>query len=342
MNKMMLTFVILYLIAYDPFRLEAGQKATKQECIMQVQEAVGKMSSMGIDAGLNEINNKNGKFVWKDSYVFCIEDKTAKLLAHPFVPDKLIGKSFIDVTDKAGKPYFKEFLTAAEDPKGGWVDYIYPNEKGVPAKKIAYVLKAPGKSVILVAGIFADVDPSISHYISPLMDKKLAYIVCYNGFEDDEYKKMSAALKAEGIQTTFFSSQRGIAKGMYGTQLKIDHLIDEIRVEEFDAVVFASGRGVQEFIDNPKAHKIAQKAAQLGKVVSANYWAPLILSNADILQGKKATVIPAEADRLMRRGSKYTGKKITVDGNIITANGSASSELYGKVIIAKLLVDSFR
>ena len=72
------------------------------------------------------------------------------------------------------------------------------------------------------------------------------------------------------------------------------------------------------------------------KIIAAICIAPVTLANAGILNGKKATVFPSGKNDLIRNGAKYTGDSVTVDGNIITANGPMAAEAFGKKIVEML------
>jgi len=68
------------------------------------------------------------------------------------------------------------------------------------------------------------------------------------------------------------------------------------------------------------------------KIVSAICFAPVILANAGVLRGKKATVCGTEAKVIEDRGAQYMGPGVTVDGNIITGNAPKASKLFGQKI----------
>ena len=114
MKKRIGSIVIVWLLFGFTCYSIAAEKATKNECIAKTREAAKMISEVGLEATLKVINEKTGSFVWKDTYVFGMEDETAKMLAHPFVPPKMIGKSFKDITDKKGNAYFLEFLNVAK------------------------------------------------------------------------------------------------------------------------------------------------------------------------------------------------------------------------------------
>lgn len=136
--------------------LAAG--ATKDECIAKTKEAAQMVTDKGLDAAIAEINKKDGKFVWKDSYVFLM-DLDGKMLAHPLSP-ALIGKNVLDMKDKAvpaekGKYLFKEFVEVAKGKGSGWVDYMWANPGDpAPKKKVTYIYRVPGKNQFAGAGVY--------------------------------------------------------------------------------------------------------------------------------------------------------------------------------------------
>jgi signal transduction histidine kinase len=129
--------------------------ATKDECVAKSKEAAAMVNEKGIGAAVAEINKKDGKFVWADSYVFLM-DLDGKMVAHPMSP-ALIGKNLLEMKDKGepGKFLFKEMVTVAKGPGEGWVYYMWTNPGDpVPRKKVTYVYRVPGKDMFVGAGIY--------------------------------------------------------------------------------------------------------------------------------------------------------------------------------------------
>ncbi len=132
-----------------------ADSATKDECVAKSKEAAQFILDKGLDAGVKEINNKQGKFVWKDTYVFLM-DLDGKMLAHPMSP-ALIGQGLLDRKDKGepGKLLFKEFVELAKTKGEGWVDYMWANPGDPkPKKKISFIYRVPGKNLLVGAGIW--------------------------------------------------------------------------------------------------------------------------------------------------------------------------------------------
>jgi signal transduction histidine kinase len=129
--------------------------ATKDECVAKSKEAAAMVNEKGIGAAIAEINKKDGKFVWKDTYVFLM-DLDGKMVAHPMSP-ALIGKNVLDMKDKGtpGKLLFKEMVELAKGKGEGWVDYMWTNPGDPkPRKKLTYIYRVPGKDLFAGAGIY--------------------------------------------------------------------------------------------------------------------------------------------------------------------------------------------
>ncbi len=135
-----------------------AENATKDECVAKTKEAAAMIKDKGLDAAVAEINKKDGKFVWKDSYVFLV-GFDGKMLAHPMSP-KLIGTNVLEMKDKADDPakakqLFKEFTAVAKGKGNGWVSYMWKNPDDPKGRgKISYIYRVPGKDMYTGAGIW--------------------------------------------------------------------------------------------------------------------------------------------------------------------------------------------
>ena len=132
-----------------------ADSATKEEVIARVKEAVTLITNKGQDTAFKEISNKEGKFVWKDTYVF-VFDFEGTLLARP-VYQEAIGKNWLNFEDKSNPPKkpTKEMADLAKDKGEGWVEYMYPKPgEEAPSKKISYVYRVPGQNIFVGAGIY--------------------------------------------------------------------------------------------------------------------------------------------------------------------------------------------
>ena len=130
----------------------AEELATREECVAKTKQAAKLIEEIGLDAAIQQMNDPNGPFMWKDSYVFCM-DETGKVLAHKF--PKIIGYQAKNLKDVNGKPFMQECIDVANTKGEGWVSYMYHKQLGaIPEPKTTYVLKVPGTNVIVGAGFY--------------------------------------------------------------------------------------------------------------------------------------------------------------------------------------------
>jgi protease I len=164
--------------------------------------------------------------------------------------------------------------------------------------------------------------------------KNVLMIIAHRNFRDEELLHTKSELESAGIKVTVASTSLSIAVGMFGAKTTPNILISNVNVEDFDAILFVGGSGAETYFNDPIAHNIAKEAYQKNKVVGAICIAPGILANSGILNGKKATVWNGKYVSILRNGGAiYTGESVTVDGNIITANGPAVASKFGKTIV---------
>jgi signal transduction histidine kinase len=110
---------------------------------------------------LAQFNQKQGPWVWKDTYIF-IQDCNKKIMAaHPIKPE-MIGQEISSVKDaKTGKSIYPDseaYCKMVQDsPSGTWGEYWWPKPgEKEPSRKITYHLSAKGTPYIVNAGVYDD------------------------------------------------------------------------------------------------------------------------------------------------------------------------------------------
>jgi len=144
--------IIMMLAAFSG--LSFGKEvANKDECVAKVKEAVKLIKEVGIDAAGKQISDRNGPFVWKDSYVFCTDNDQAKMLVHPF--PRAVGMNFIKWKDADGKEPFIDILKIAAEKGEGWKSYMHL-KPGAPKAllKTTYFEVEPDSKIIVGAGYY--------------------------------------------------------------------------------------------------------------------------------------------------------------------------------------------
>ena len=157
-------------------------------------------------------------------------------------------------------------------------------------------------------------------------------IIAPRNFRDEELFHTKEEIEAAGNSITIASTTTNTATGMLGGTAKPDITINDVDVDDYDAVIFVGGMGSSVYFNNPKAHEIARTANKKGKLIGAICIAPSTLANAGLLKDKKATSYPSEESNLRSKGANYTGNPVEKDGNIITADGPSSAREFGRKI----------
>jgi cytochrome c len=131
-----------------------AETATKGEVVLKCKEAVQYYKANGADNALAKVNDKTGQFVWKDSYVFAVDLKHGKVVAHPIKP-ALVGKTLVGLKDINGKMFFNEFIHVGKTKGEGWVSYMWPKPgEKKPSPKLTYVHRIEGEDVAMLSGIY--------------------------------------------------------------------------------------------------------------------------------------------------------------------------------------------
>jgi len=164
---------------------------------------------------------------------------------------------------------------------------------------------------------------------------KILMIIAPENFRDEEYFEPKKIFEEEGFSVATASTKTGEIKGMLGGIAKADLMIEDARAEEYDAVLVVGGRGASVFFNDKKLHSLLQSFYKQGKLTTAICVSPTTLANAGLLEGKRATVWADEEliEKLRDRGAKYTGLAITIDGQIVTANGPKAAKEFGREIV---------
>jgi cytochrome c len=154
-NKLFIFLGVILLGLGISNRSLGQEKATPQEVVQKVRQAANVLSQSG-EPGLAQFNQKDGPWVWKDTYIFVFDCAKGTIAAHPMRPD-LIGKDATSLTGTKGSKFFPKLCEAMNNPSGVWVEYWWPRPgKKDGSRKISYALKAGNTSYVVGAGIYDD------------------------------------------------------------------------------------------------------------------------------------------------------------------------------------------
>lgn len=161
-------------------------------------------------------------------------------------------------------------------------------------------------------------------------------IIGHEGFRDEEYFEPKEVLESAGHTITTCAKENPAVSKIEQKEVQVDILFDEVTHEGYDAVAFIGGPGAQTYLKDKKAHQLAWDFYNHGKLVTAICIAPVILANAGLLTGKKATVWSGAKAELCAGQCLYNEHGVIRDGRIITASGPDVATEFGKTIVEKL------
>ncbi len=117
----------------------------------------------------------------------------------------------------------------------------------------------------------------------------------------------------EGDQT--YSEKRG-------HNFALNAAFDEVRVEQYDALVIPGGRAPEYIRLNPRVIEVVRHFAGAGKPIAAICHGAQVLAAAGVLQGRTCSCYPAVSPDVARAGGTYVDLPMDqahVDANLVTA-----------------------
>ena len=205
---------------------------------------------------------------------------------------------------------------------------------GFNTKEVGRICKLPrGMEPIYIICVGHPIQQTAAEVLQDgTVAKRAALIVASQNFREEELFETKRALDAAGVQTVIASTRIGILRGMLGRITEANILVGQLRVEDYDAIIFIGGPGVVEYVANPAALNLAREAVRQRKILAAIDTAPVILANAGVLTGVRATSFLSERNRLIQAGAVYTGIPVEQDRLIITSSGPAASIQFGRAV----------
>lgn len=140
-------------------------------------------------------------------------------------------------------------------------------------------------------------------------------------FEDAEYTTPAHAFKEKGHQLTHVGLEKGkIVRGKKeNTEVTIDKAIDDVEVEDFDALLIPGGFSPDKLRAHENVVKFTREFMDSEKPVFAICHGPQLLITAQRLEGRKVTGWKSIAQDIKNAGANYIDKEVVEDGNLISS-----------------------
>jgi protease I len=149
---------------------------------------------------------------------------------------------------------------------------------------------------------------------------KIAVIIT-DLFEDSEYTEPAKAFKEKGHEVVHVGLKQGeTVKGKKeGTEVRVDHAVDSVSVEDFDALLIPGGYSPDKLRAHEEPVQFVRDFVNSGKPVFSICHAPQILITADVLKGRKITGWKSIVQDIKNAGARFVDKKVVEDGNLVSS-----------------------
>jgi protease I len=149
-------------------------------------------------------------------------------------------------------------------------------------------------------------------------------IIASDGFEESELFGPREILLERGAEIILASPDlKPIQATVHddpGKTIRPDLSIDQVRADEFDALILPGGvRNPDHLRTNKAAVGLVRAFVEQGKPVAAICHGPWLLVEADVLRGRTATSWPSIRTDLRNAGANVVDEAAVTDGNIVTS-----------------------
>ena len=160
------------------------------------------------------------------------------------------------------------------------------------------------------------------------MDKKLenktVAILATDGVEQVELTEPRKAVEDAGATVRLLSIKGGEIQGMHhdkpGDKLKVDGLVADASVDDFDALILPGG------VQNPDTLRMDEDAVKFvrdfvnsGKPVGVICHGPWVLVEADVVRGRRMTSWPSVRTDLRNAGAEVLDEEVVVDNGLVSS-----------------------
>ncbi len=165
---------------------------------------------------------------------------------------------------------------------------------------------------------------------------KKVFVFLADGFEEIEAITVIDMLRRAEIptQTVSISDKKEVV-GAHHIKVMADELIGNIVQADAAAIVLPGGMpGSTNLKDSDALKQIIITQNNEHAYIAAICAAPIVLANAGVLEGKKATCYPGFESQLA--GAIHKEGPVVIDDKIVTANGPASASAFALALIELL------
>ena len=160
--------------------------------------------------------------------------------------------------------------------------------------------------------------------MSNKLENKTVAILATDGVEQVELTEPRKAVEEAGATVRLLSIKDGEIQGMHhdkpGDRLKVDGLVAEANVDEYDALILPGG------VQNPDTLRMDEKAvafvrdfARSGKPIGVICHGPWVMIEADVVRGRRMTSWPSVRTDLRNAGAEVVDEEVVTDKGLVSS-----------------------
>lgn len=171
--------------------------------------------------------------------------------------------------------------------------------------------------------------------MNKLKNKNIA-IFLEDYYEDLEFWYPFIRMKEEGAQIVKIAPKVKEYTGKNGLKVKPDKSINEVKHEEFNALIIPGGYSPDRMRRSREMIQFVQDMNDHSKPIAAICHAGWMLVSAGIIKNKNVTSFFSIKDDMINAGGNWTDQEVVIDGNIITSRNPDDLPAFCNAIINSL------
>ncbi|SFG17116.1 type 1 glutamine amidotransferase domain-containing protein [Sporolactobacillus nakayamae] len=165
---------------------------------------------------------------------------------------------------------------------------------------------------------------------------KVAVLVT-NDVEDSEFTSPKEALEAAGHKITVIEKEEGtVLTGKHGTKIPVDKGIDDVKPEDFDALLIPGGFSPDQLRVDPRFVAFTKYFLGYNKPLFSICHGPQLFIQTGLVKGRTLTAYASIQPDLYYAGAIVENEPVVIDHALITSRVPDDLPAFNKAIVDAL------
>lgn len=176
--------------------------------------------------------------------------------------------------------------------------------------------------------------------------KRVLLVIPHSDFSRQDYDAIRAAFEQKGARVVVAASSPETATADDASTIAPQVALKDVKGSDFDALVFAGGRGVAEFWGSlpdktrsparVEAARLIEQAQAAGKPIASVNMGTAVLAECGALAGKRATGHTHVRTKVEVHGGTWADEPLVCDGQVVTASSPSTAPQLAAQVIQKI------